>query len=120
MPSKNSFPAILHIRDFIVHVEPDPTRPGKGLSMQLRISLNIPDKDVKSDDVEQDDIPTVIRFFNEGNRPDLYQSNAFIYAWGSFFSDSSDGENFHILLHANSVDRSVTFTTSARITLIKV
>ncbi|KAJ5612016.1 hypothetical protein N7510_005210 [Penicillium lagena] len=90
MPSNKSFPAILHIRDFIEHVEPDPTRPAKGLSMQLRVSLNIPDKDVQSDDVEQHDIPTLIRFFNEGNRPGLYQPNAFVYAWGSFLTNSSD------------------------------
>lgn len=37
----------------------------------------------------------------------LYQPNAFIYAWGSFLADSSDSEDFHILLHANSVDRLV-------------
>ena len=112
MPSNTSFPAILHIRDFIENVEPDPTRPGKGLSKQLRVSLNIPDKDVKSDDVEQDDIPTLVRFFNEGNRPDLYQPNAFVYAWGSFLTSSSDSDEFHIILHANSVDRLVIFATT--------
>jgi hypothetical protein len=67
MPSQNSFPAILHMRDFIDHMEQDPTRPGKSLSLQLRVSLNIPAKDIRSDDVKQDDIPTLIRFFNEGN-----------------------------------------------------
>ncbi|KAJ5144283.1 hypothetical protein N7526_001791 [Penicillium atrosanguineum] len=108
MPSNKSFPAILHIRDFIEHVEPDPTRPGKGLSMQLRVSLNIPDKDIQSDDVEHDDIPTLVRFFNEGNQPELYQPNAFIYAWGSFLTNASGSEDFHILLHASSVDRLVT------------
>ena len=41
MPLNKSFPAILHMRDFIEYVEPDPTRPGKGLSIQLRVSLNI-------------------------------------------------------------------------------
>jgi hypothetical protein len=112
MPSQTSFPAILHIRDFIDHVEQDPTRPGKGLSMQLRVSLNIPDKDIQSDDVEQDAIPTLIRFFNEGNRPDLYQPNTFIYAWGSFLANASNSEDFHILLHANSVDRWVIFPTT--------
>lgn len=107
MPSNRSFPAILHIRDFIDHVEPDPTRPGQSHSLQMRLSLNIPDKDVQSDDVEQIDIPTLVRFFNDGNRTDLYQPNTFIYAWGSFLTSTSDDEDFHILLHANSVDRSV-------------
>jgi hypothetical protein len=117
MPSNKSSLAILHIRDFIEHVEPDPTRPGKGLSMQLRVSLNIPDKDVQSDDVEQDDIPTLIRFFNEGNRPGIYQPNAFLYAWGSFLTDSSDSEDFHILLHANNVDRLAIFATTVTLKL---
>lgn len=72
MPSNKSFPAILHIRNFIERVEPDPTRPNKGISMQLRVSLNIPSKDVQSDDVEKDEILTLIRFFNKGNRSDLY------------------------------------------------
>ena len=79
----------------------------KGLSIQLRVSLNIPDKDVRSDHVEQDDIPTLVRFFNEGNQPELYQPNAFTLAWGSFLTNS-DTEDFHILLHASSVDRLVT------------
>ena len=116
MPSNQSSLAILHIRDFIEHVEPDPTRPGKGLFMQLRVSLNIPDKDVQSDDVEQDDIPTLIRFFNEENRPALYQPNAFVYAWGSFLTNS-DSEGFHILLHANSVDRLAFFVTTTTLKL---
>ncbi|KAJ6142980.1 hypothetical protein N7471_002433, partial [Penicillium samsonianum] len=37
-----------------------------------------------------DDIPTLIRFFNEGNRPNLYQLNAF----GSFLLNSSDSGDF--------------------------
>lgn len=105
MPSNKSFPPILHIRDFIENVEPDPTRPGKGFPIQLRVSLNIPSKDVQSDDVEQEDIPALIRFFNEGNRPDLYQPNAFVYSSGAFLTTTSDEEGFHIVLHAHSLDR---------------
>ncbi|KAJ6168290.1 hypothetical protein N7497_001133 [Penicillium chrysogenum] len=106
MPSNSTFPAIIHIRDFVEHVEPDPTRPGKGLSMQLRISLNIPWKDIQPDDVEQDDIPTLVRFFNEGNQSDLYKPNTFVYSSGSFLTTSSDDEElFHIVLHAHSLDR---------------
>jgi hypothetical protein len=51
--------------------------PGKGLFMQLRFSLNIPDKAVHSEDVEQDNIPTLVRLFNEGNRSSLYQPDTF-------------------------------------------
>jgi hypothetical protein len=34
------------------------------VSLQLRVSLNIPSQDIHSDDVEQNEIPTLIRFFN--------------------------------------------------------
>lgn len=107
MPPNQSFPSILHVRDFIEYVEPDPTRPGKGLSMQLRVSLNIPFKDVQSDDVEQNEIPTLIRFFNEGNQTDLYQPNTFVYASGSFLTTSSEDDDLHIILHAHTLDWSV-------------
>jgi hypothetical protein len=107
MPQNQSFPAILHVRDFIEYVEPDPTRPGKGLSMQLRVSLNIPFKDIQSDGVEQNEIPALIRFFNEGNQTDLYQPNTFVYASGSFLTTSSEEDGFHIILHAHTLDWSV-------------
>lgn len=105
MPLSKTCPAILHIRDFIDHVEPDPTRPGKGLALQMHVSLNIPDKDAQSDDVEQNDIRTLIRFFTESNRSSLYQPNAFVYACGSFLTDSTPDQDFHIILHAHTVDR---------------
>lgn len=105
MPPNRTSPAIIHIRDFIEHVEPDPTRPDKGLALQLYVSLHIPDKDVFSDDVEQKDIPTLVRFFTEPNRSELYQPNAFIYAWGSFLTATTQDQGFHILLHAHTVNR---------------
>lgn len=107
MPSNITNPVVLHIRDFINHAEPDPTRPGNSLAIQLHVSLNVPYKDICSDDIEQDDIPTLIRFFNERNQPDSYQQNAFVYASGTFLTDCSDEEEFHILLHANTISRSV-------------
>ncbi|KAJ6035956.1 hypothetical protein N7540_000235 [Penicillium herquei] len=48
---------------------------------------------------------TLVRFFNDVNRSELYQPNTFIYAWGSFLTSAPDDEEFHILLHAHSVDR---------------
>ncbi len=103
--SPSTFPAHLHIRDFIDSAEPDPTRPGKGLALQLRVSLNIPETDMHSDDVEQNDIPTIVRFFCEPNRINRYQENTFIYAWGSFLTDVTPSDGFHILLLAHAVDR---------------
>jgi hypothetical protein len=76
MPSNTTNPAVLHIRDFINHAEPDPTRPGNNLAMQLEVSLNVSYKDICSDDVGQDEILTLIRFFDERNQPGLYQQNA--------------------------------------------
>jgi hypothetical protein len=107
MPSNGSLPAILHVRDFVEHVEPDPTRPGKALSMQLRVSLNIPFKDIESDDVESKEIPTLIRIFNDGNQPDAYLPNTFVYSSGSFLTTLSDEDGFHIILHAHNLERSV-------------
>jgi hypothetical protein len=75
-----SFPAILYVRDFIEQVEQDLTRLGKGLALQLRISLNIPEKDAQSDDIEQQDILTLVRFFSDLGRSDIYRENAFVYA----------------------------------------
>ncbi|GFF87297.1 hypothetical protein IFM53868_05101 [Aspergillus udagawae] len=103
MPPSRTCPAVLHIRDFIDQVEPDPTRPDKALALQLRISLNIPQKDALSDDVEQRDILTIVRFFCEPNRSHLYQPNAFIYAWGSFLTIQD--QHLHIILHAHTIDR---------------
>jgi hypothetical protein len=75
--------------------------------MQLRVSLNIPTKDIQSDDVEQEEIPTLISFSNEGNQSALDLSDAFINSSGSFLTTSSDYEGFHIVLHAHNLDRSV-------------
>lgn len=107
MSSNKPSSAILHVRDFVEHVEPDPTRLGKALSMQLRVSLNIPFKDIESDEVESSEIPTLIRFFNEGNRFDIYQPNTFVYSSGAFLTTSSEDDDFHIILHAYNLDRSV-------------
>jgi hypothetical protein len=84
MPLNKSFPAILYLRVFIEHVELDLIRPGKGLALQLRVLLNIPEKDAQSDDIEQQDIPTLVRFFSDLGQSDIYHENSFIYAWGSF------------------------------------
>jgi hypothetical protein len=85
-------------------VEPDPTRPSKNLALQLRLSLNIPDRDEQSDDVTQGDIPTLIRFFSQTTRSEIYQHNVFIYAWGSFLTATTQEDGFHILFHVHAVD----------------
>jgi hypothetical protein len=69
MISNRPPPAILQIRDFIEHVELDPTRPDKGLVMQLRISLNIPDKVVH---LGRCGTATMVSFSNEDDRSGLY------------------------------------------------
>ncbi|KAE8306279.1 hypothetical protein BDV41DRAFT_583453 [Aspergillus transmontanensis] len=40
----------------------------------------------QSDDVTQGDIPTLIRFFSQTTRSEIYQPNVFIYTWGSFLT----------------------------------
>ncbi|KAJ5904697.1 uncharacterized protein N7473_001751 [Penicillium subrubescens] len=51
------------------------------------------------------EIPTLLRFFNEGNQSDLYKSNTFIYSSGSFLTTSTNDEEFHIIIHAHTLDR---------------
>lgn len=84
MPSNLTCPAIIHVRDFVDQVESDPTRPGKGLSMKLCISLNTPFKEIQPGDVEQDEIPTLVRFFNEGSQSNHGKPKNFAYSLGSF------------------------------------
>ncbi|KAE8397042.1 hypothetical protein BDV37DRAFT_289763 [Aspergillus pseudonomiae] len=86
MPPNRTCPTTIHIRDFIDCVESDPTCPSKNLALQLRLSLNILDRDEQFDDVTQADIPTLIRFFSQTTRSEIYQPNVFIYAWGSFLT----------------------------------
>lgn len=47
MPSNTTYPTIIHMPDFIVYIELDSTRPGTGRRIQLRISLNIPCKEIQ-------------------------------------------------------------------------
>jgi hypothetical protein len=98
MPSNKPFPAVLHVLDFVDHVEPDPTRPGKALSMHLRVSLNVQFKDIESDDVESKEIHTLVSLFNGGNQPDIYLPNIFVYSPKSFLTTSSEDDGFHVIL----------------------
>jgi hypothetical protein len=62
MPSQVNLPAILHLRDFINSVGPDPSRPDQGLALQIEASLHLPfQSDLYSDDVELTALPTTIR-----------------------------------------------------------
>lgn len=67
MASNKTFPAVIHIRDFIERVKPDPTQPSKGLTLQLYASLNIPERYTQSDNIKQRDVPALVRFFSESN-----------------------------------------------------
>lgn len=77
---------------------------------QLRVSPKISFKDVKSDHVEKTEIPALVRFFNEGFQSYTYQPNTFIYPSWAFLTTSSEDEEFHIILHAHTLDRSVHLT----------
>lgn len=105
MPLARTFLAVIHIRDFINYIEQDPTCPGKGLALQLHVSLNLPEKDAQSDNVEQKEVLALVCFFNVASRSDLYFSNTFIYAWGAFLTTITKDLGFYILLHAHSIDQ---------------
>lgn len=106
------------MRDFVEHIEPDSIHPGKALSMQLHIALNIPFKDIESDNIESSEIPTLIRFFNENNRSEICQPNAFVYSSGAFLTISSEDKDFHIILHTHILDRSVYISSISDSTLL--
>jgi hypothetical protein len=106
MASNRTLPAVLHIRDFIEDVAPDPTRPDKRLAMQLKSPLNIPIQlSMQSDDVEVQEIPTMICFFCETGHSHLYEPEVFVYAWGPFLTTITKDEGFHIILNAHTVSR---------------
>jgi hypothetical protein len=42
MPSQMNSPAILHLRDFIDSVGPDPSRPEQELALRIQASLHLP------------------------------------------------------------------------------
>jgi hypothetical protein len=107
MASTKTSPTILHMRDFVEHVGPDPTRPGKSLAMQLQSPLNIPFQlDAQSIDVQGQEIPTLIRFFCETAHLPLYEPEVFVYAWGSFLTTTTE-DGLQIILNANAVSRYV-------------
>lgn len=82
MPSQIYSPAILHLRDFINSVGPDPSRPGQGLALQIEASLHLPfQTDLYSDDVDLTGLPTTVHFFASLGNSQSYDSNKFIYAW---------------------------------------
>ncbi|CAG8250612.1 unnamed protein product [Penicillium salamii] len=47
----------------------------------------------------------VFHLIYQGNQPNLYQPNAFVYSSESFLTTSSNDEGFHIILHAHNLDR---------------
>jgi hypothetical protein len=79
-------PAIIHVRDFIENVEPDPSRPDHSSNIQLQMSLNIPcllTLEEESDDVESAMIQTSIRIFCPRSRLYDYERNMFAFTWGT-------------------------------------
>lgn len=105
MPSQVNSPAILHLRDFINSVGPDPSRPGQGLALQIEASLHLPfQTDLYSDDVELAELPTTIHFFASPGNSQSYDLNKLIYAWGSFLTCVDPDGFLHLILHAHEVD----------------
>jgi hypothetical protein len=105
MPSQVNSPAILHLRDFIDTVGPDPSRPDQGLALQIRAALHLPfQTNLYSDDVELNELPTTIQFFASPSNPQSYEPNKFIYAWGPFLTSVDPDGVLHLILHAHEVD----------------
>lgn len=98
-------PAILHVRDFIDQVGPDPTRVQQPAALQIQSTLNIPyEQDMQPDDVQFDPIPLRVYFYATPGLTHPYEPNAFFYAWGAFNTHIADGK-VEIALHAHQVHR---------------
>lgn len=105
MPSQVYSPAILHLRDFINKVGPDPSRPGQGLALQIEASLHLPfQTDLYSDDVELTGLPTTVHFFASPGNSQSYDPNKFFYAWGSFLTCVDPEGSLRLILNAHEVD----------------
>ena len=105
MPSQVNSPAILHLRDFINSVGPDPSRPDQGLALQIEASLHLPfQTDLYSDDVELNELPTTIHYFASPGNSQSYEPDKFIYAWGSFLASVDPGGSLHLIVHAHEID----------------
>lgn len=105
MPSQANSPAILHLRDFINSVGPDPSRPQQGLALQIEASLHLPfQTDLYSDDVELTELRTTILFFASPVNSQSYEPGTFMYAWGSFLTSVDPDGSLHLILHAHEVD----------------
>jgi hypothetical protein len=104
MASNKTSPTILHIRDFVDHIGPDLTWPGKALAIQLQSPLNIPIQlDTQSDNIQPQEITTVIYIFYKTGNSHLYKANIFIYAWGSFLTTITKDEGLQIIVNINSI-----------------
>jgi hypothetical protein len=93
MSSSNN-PAIIHLRDFVEAVGPDPTRLDQQAAIQLQIALNIPpvQPDEQSDDLDICSIPTLVRVYTLPGQSPLYQQDVFTYVMGSFSMLTLDGQ----------------------------
>jgi hypothetical protein len=104
MSSTKVAPAILHIRDFLESVTPDPARPDQQSALQLHCLLNIPfQADYLSDDAEALRF-LLLCFFCPIGRSHLYEANVFIYAWGPFFTINGLDGQLQLILQANELD----------------
>jgi hypothetical protein len=98
--------AIIHLRDFIEKVGPDPTCPDQTHILQIQASLNIPSvkPEEQSDDINVCPIPALIRFFTPAGRADLYQQDVFVYVRGPFHVANHLRGQPKIMINAYTVD----------------
>ena len=104
--SSTKCPAIIHLRDFVETVGPDPTRPDQQAAIQLQTVLNIPSlqPDEQSNDMEICPVPALVRIFTLLGQLHLYQQEVFVYMMGLFYIvPSLDGQP-QIIVNAYTAD----------------
>jgi hypothetical protein len=85
---------------------PDLTRPAQSSALQLELTLHVPFHwDGQTDDVEAQDVRTLVRWFCEPGRSHLYEAGAFVYTWGSFLCQYTAEDGLEVVVQAHSVDR---------------
>lgn len=110
MPSNYSalpkFTNTIHIRDFVVDLGPDRTRPGAPNSVEIQVEVNVfPEDNFYDSTVTVEPIDTCIRAYLTPLNRELYISNAFFYAAGTFSTVMMPDNKLKIMVRALSIER---------------
>jgi len=106
------FTNTIHIRDFVVDVGPDRTRPGVPNSIEIHADINVfPEDNFYDSTVTVEPIHTSIRVYLTPSNRELYIPNAFFYAAGPFSTTMMTDNKLKITVRPLSIERCDCFAT---------